>query len=44
MKKRYRFTNGRSKFLTNDERLIDDGKAQFIDWEQAKTDIARETS
>lgn len=30
--------------LDERERLVDEGKAEFIDWEQAKKDIARETS
>ena len=32
------------ELLDEREHLINDGKAQFIDWEQAKDDIARETS
>jgi putative addiction module component (TIGR02574 family) len=30
--------------LDGRERLVEEGKAQFIDWEQAKKDIAREIS
>jgi hypothetical protein len=30
--------------LDERERLVTDGRSQFIDWEQAKKDIARETS
>jgi hypothetical protein len=30
--------------LKERERLVDEGTAEFIDWEQAKKDIARETS
>ena len=32
------------QILSERERSIDEGKAQFVDWEQAKRDIARETS
>ena len=32
------------EILDDRQRMIDEGKAQFIDWEQAKTDITRETS
>ena len=30
--------------LDERERLLDEGKTKFIDWEQAKKEIARETS
>lgn len=30
------------QILNDRERLIEEGKAQFIDWEQAKKDIAQE--
>lgn len=30
--------------LDERERLVEEGKANFIDWEQAKKDIVRETS
>lgn len=30
--------------LDERQRLVDEGKAEFIDWEQAKRDIAGETS
>lgn len=30
--------------LDERERLVYEGKAEFIDWEQAKKDITRETS
>jgi len=30
--------------LDERERLLEEGKSHFIDWEQAKKDIARETS
>jgi putative addiction module component (TIGR02574 family) len=30
--------------LDERERLVEEGKARFIDWEQAKKDIAREVS
>lgn len=32
------------QILDDRERLIEEGKAQFLDWEQAKKEIARETS
>lgn len=32
------------QILDDRERLIGEGKAQFLDWEQAKKEIARETS
>ena len=32
------------RILDERERLVEEGKANFIDWEQAKKDIVRETS
>jgi putative addiction module component (TIGR02574 family) len=32
------------KILDTRERLIQEGEAQFIDWEEAKKQIAKETS
>ena len=32
------------EILDDRQRLVDEGKAHFIDWKKAKTDIIRETS
>ena len=32
------------ELLDSRQRLVDEGKSHFIDWEQAKKDITRETS
>ena len=32
------------QILDDRERLVEEGKAQFLDWEQAKKEISRETS
>jgi len=40
-KKQCRFNTGRKTFLEERERLVEQGKAQFVDWETAKKRIAK---